>query len=121
MGLQGVNARDRNTMTTTIGRGIPERRVADPIMNTCGTCTNESGVPLSSHPSDLDEYTQVEPSAEGGAEGADVSAEPAPWGRLIRLSGGSAIPLMPRPEQAQGRALNEVTLGRRKASCERGR
>eukprot|EP00752_Nemacystus_decipiens_P011211 g9962.t1 len=64
---------------------------------------------------DLDEYTQVEPLAEADAEEREDStraAEPAPWGRLMRLSGGSAVPLMPRPEQAQGRALNEVTLGR---------
>lgn len=59
----------------------------------------------------------MEPLAEADTEeGEDSSraAEPAPWGRLMRLSGGSAVPLMPRPEQTQGRALNEVTLGRGK-------
>ncbi len=68
-------------------------------------------------PLDLDEYTQVEPLAEAdaeGGEGANREAEPGPWGRLMRLSGGSAVSLMPRPEQPQGRALNEVTLGRGK-------
>lgn len=61
----------------------------------------------------------MEPVGEAGAEDAEESArvaEPVPWGRLMRLSGGSAISLMPRPEQTQGRALNEVTLGRGKAS-----
>lgn len=47
-------------------------------------------------------------------EDSNRAAEPVPWGRLMRLSGGSAVPLMPRPEQTQGRALNEVTLGRGK-------
>lgn len=59
----------------------------------------------------------MEPAAEPGAEGTEDPArpvEPVPWGRLVRLSGGSAISLMPRPEQPQGRALNEVTLGRGK-------
>ncbi|CBJ28013.1 Chk2, checkpoint kinase [Ectocarpus siliculosus] len=69
---------------------------------------------------DLDEYTQVEPVVDAGAEDGEDSnraAEPVPWGRLMRLSGGPAISLMPRPEQTQGRALNEVTLGRGKM-CE---
>ncbi|CAN0024423.1 unnamed protein product [Ectocarpus sp. 12 AP-2014] len=69
---------------------------------------------------DLDEYTQVEPVVDAGAEDGEDSnraAEPVPWGRLMRLSGGAAISLMPRPEQTQGRALNEVTLGRGKM-CE---
>lgn len=59
----------------------------------------------------------MEPLAEADTEEREDlnrAAEPAPWGRLMRLSGGSAVPLMPRPEQPQGRALNEVTLGRGK-------
>lgn len=55
--------------------------------------------------------------ADGGAEDSSnsaLAAEPVPWGRLMRLSGGSAVSLMPRPEQTRGRALNEVTLGRGK-------
>eukprot|EP00904_Undaria_pinnatifida_P009768 jgi/Undpi1/5921/HiC_scaffold_2.g01195.m1 len=68
---------------------------------------------------EMDEYTQVEPVADGGGEDSDlaIAAEPVPWGRLMRLSGGSAVSLMPRPEQTRGRALNEVTLGRGKV-CE---
>lgn len=69
---------------------------------------------------DLDEYTQVEPVVDAGAEDGEDSnrtAEPVPWGRLMRLSGGPAISLMPRPEQTQGRALNEVTLGRGKVKA----
>lgn len=69
---------------------------------------------------DLDEYTQVEPVVDAGAEDGEDSnraAEPVPWGRLMRLSGGAAISLMPRPEQTQGRALNEVTLGRGKVKA----
>lgn len=61
----------------------------------------------------------MEPVVEPGAEGTEDPArpaEPVPWGRLVRLSGGSAISLMPRPEQPQGRALNEATLGRGKVS-----
>lgn len=64
-----------------------------------------------------DGCTQVETVPELDVEDREDSsraAAPAPWGRLMRLSGGVAVPLMPRPEQTQGRALNEVTLGRGK-------
>lgn len=68
----------------------------------------------------MDEYTQVEPVADVAGEDSNsaIAAEPVPWGRLMRLSGGSAVSLMPRPEQTRGRALNEVTLGRGKVRCD---
>lgn len=59
----------------------------------------------------------MEPLAEADPDNEEDSnreAQPVPWGRLMKLSGGSAVALMPRPEQPQGRALNEVTLGRGK-------
>lgn len=89
-------------------------------------CLNVVDRPLPSPPlallTELDEYTQVEPVLDANGEDAADSgreADPVPWGRLMRLSGGSAIALMPRPEQPQGRALNEVTLGRGKVSNHR--
>lgn len=57
----------------------------------------------------------TDPGAEDGEE-TGKDAEPVPWGRLMRLAGGAAVPLMPRPEQIQGRAMNEVTLGRSKVT-----
>lgn len=108
-------------LTNPIRKQNSTNRYRSTTTSSCSVCVKMLRIapPPLALLTELDEYTQVEPVLDANGEDAADSgreAEPVPWGRLMRLSGGSAIALMPRPEQPQGRALNEVTLGRGKVS-----